>query len=218
MIVLYHCMNARSFRPLWTLEEMELPYELKLLRFPPRVHDKTFKEINPLGTVPFLIDGETRMSESAGMCEYLAVRHGPSPLAVKPEEPGFGEWLNWLHRSDATLTFPQTLVLRYRIFEPPERKLPQVADDYAQWFLARLRAVDDRVAGHDWLVADRFTAADIAVGYALMLAQSIGLSKEFQPQTAAYWERLQARPGFQRAMAAQNKAGAELGIQPAVRS
>ena len=207
MIVLYHCLSARSFRPLWTLEEMELPYELKVLRFPPRVHDKTFKEVNPLGTVPFLIDGETRMSESAGMCEYLAVRHGPSPLAVKPDEPGYGEWLNWLHRSDATLTFPQTLVLRYSRLEPKERRNPQVAEDYAKWFVARLRAVDRALETRDYLCAGRFTAADISVGYALLLAQTLGLSERFSPAVAAYWARLQDRDGFRRAKAAQAADG-----------
>ncbi len=37
MITLYHCDGARSFRPLWMLEEMGLAYELKMLPFPPRV-------------------------------------------------------------------------------------------------------------------------------------------------------------------------------------
>ena len=47
----------------------------------------------------------------------------------------------WLHRGEATLTFPQTLVLRYTRLEPKERRNPQVAEDYAKWFAARLRAV-----------------------------------------------------------------------------
>ena len=36
MIVLYHCVSARSFRALWMLEEIGLPYELRMLPFPPR--------------------------------------------------------------------------------------------------------------------------------------------------------------------------------------
>src|SRR4051794_35469867 len=57
MIILYHCHGARSFRPLWMLEEMGLPYELKMLPFPPRVLAKDYLGINPLGTIPFMIDG-----------------------------------------------------------------------------------------------------------------------------------------------------------------
>ena len=78
MITLYHCAGARSFRALWALEELGLRYELKMLPFPPRVRAPGYLAINPLGTIPFLIDGETRMTESAAICHYLAMRHGPS--------------------------------------------------------------------------------------------------------------------------------------------
>ena len=54
---------------------------------------------------------------------------------------------------------------------------------------------------------DRFTAADIAIGYALRLADNLGLSKDFGPNVAAYWQRLQARDGFKRAVAAETLAG-----------
>ena len=50
--------------------------------------------------------------------------------------------------------------------------------------------------------------------YALMLAETIGLSKDFQPQTAAYWQRLRGRDGYRRALAAQEKAAAEQGVKP----
>lgn len=213
-MILYHCLSARSFRPLWTLEEMGLAYELKLLPFPPRAFAKEYFEVNVLGTVPFLIDGDTRMTESAAICEYLAVRHGPSPLAVAPAEADYGLWLNWLHHSDATLTFPQALVLRYSRFEPPERRQPQVAEDYAKWFLGRLRMLDAHLLTHDWLAGGRFTVADIAVGYALMLAEVIGLSKEFSPQTAAYWARLKARDGYRRALAVQDEVAVQQGVKP----
>ncbi len=205
VLTLYHCADARSFRALWTLEEMELPYELRLLPFPPRWRQPDYLEENPLGTIPLLIDGGTRLTESAAIVQYLATRHGPSPLAVEPGEADYGAWLNWLHFGEATLTFPQTLVLRYRVLEPEEKRQPQVADDYARWFNGRLteglaRALDD---GREWLVAGRFTGADISVGYALLLARWLKLDGEFPASVAAYWERCQAREGFGRAKAAQ---------------
>jgi len=49
MITLYHCAAARSFRPLWMLEELGLSYELKMLPFPPRVFAKEYLALNPLG-------------------------------------------------------------------------------------------------------------------------------------------------------------------------
>jgi glutathione S-transferase len=206
MITLYHCAAARSFRPLWTLEELGLPYDLKMLPFPPRVFAREYLGINPLGTVPLLLDGDTRMTESAAIAQYLVTRYGPTPLAVGVEEPDYGAFLNGLHFGEATLTFPQTLVLRYTQLEPEERRSPQVATDYAKWFLGRLRGLEAAVAENDTVCAGRFTAADISVGYALLLAQRIGLSRDFGPGVAAYWGRLQARDGFRRAVEAENLA------------
>jgi glutathione S-transferase len=142
MITLYHCDGARSFRPLWMLEELGLAYELKMLPFPPRVFAKDYLALNPLGTIPLMIDGDTGMTESSGICHYLGIKYGPTPLMVSPDEGAYGAFLNWMYFSDATLTFPQTLVLRYSQLEPEERRNPQVATDYAKWFLGRLRAVE----------------------------------------------------------------------------
>jgi len=103
------------------------------------------------------------------------------------------------------LTFPQTLVLRYSRFEPEERRQPVVAKDYAKWFLARLRTLEERLAEEDYLCAGRFTAADVSVGYA-RLASYLDLSSRFTPAVAAYWERLQGRPAFKRALDAQKYA------------
>ena len=206
-ITLYHCAGARSFRALWALEELGLAYELKMLPFPPRVHAPEYLAINPLGTIPLLIDGETRMTESAAICHYLATRHGPSPLAVGADEPDYGAYLNWLHFGEATLTFPQAIVLRYSRFETEERRSPQVAADYSKWFLARLRAVEATAAKAETLCAGRFTMADVSVGYALRLARFSKLDGKFGPATSEYRRRLEARDGFRRALAAERAAG-----------
>ncbi|MDD0817006.1 glutathione S-transferase family protein [Curvibacter sp. HBC28] len=213
MITLHHCVSARSFRPLWMLEELGLPYTLRMLPFPPRALQRDFLADNPLGTVPLLVDGEVRMTESAAMCQYLATRMPGSPLALQPGEADYGAWLNWLHQGEATLTFPQTLVLRYAHFEPPERRQPQVAQDYARWFLARLKSLDMALQdGRECLCAGRFTAADVSVGYALMLAGHLDLLSAMSPAVQAYWQRLQARPAFVRALAAQHQAALDQGV------
>lgn len=211
-ITLYHCWSARSFRALWTLEELGLSYRLELLPFPPRALKPEYLEVNPLGTIPYLIDGATRMTESAAICQYLVTRYGPSPLAVGAEEEGYGDFLNFLHHGEATLTFPQTLVLRYTKLEPPPRRLPQAADDYARWFLARLRMITARLETRDFLAADRFTAADISVGYALMLSHYTGLADYLPPALSRYWQRLQERPGFKAARDAEDRASEDAGI------
>jgi glutathione S-transferase len=212
VITLHHCLSARSFRPLWMLEELGIEYELKVWPFPPRVHVRSFLEINPLGTVPALFDGPVRMTESAAICQYLAARFSPRAMDVAVDELDFGRYLNFVHFGEATLTFPQTLVLRYRHFEPPERRLPQVADDYARWFLARLRSLTLVLADQEYLCAKRFTAADVSVGYALLLAQHLGLDERFEPTLQRYWLQLQRRDGYRRAMESQLAAATAQGV------
>ena len=199
-IKLYHCKGARSLRPLWTLEEMGIPYELESMPFPPRFLREGYLEINPLGTVPTMVDGGLTMTESSGICQYLVDRYGPTELGLMPKDADYGLYLNWLHRSDATLTFPQTIVLRYTRLEPKERRLTQAVDDYTQWFFARLRSVEQATGEREYLCAGRFTIADICVGFALHLADSLGLREKFKPNTDAYYTRLTARPAFRRAV------------------
>jgi len=213
MITLYHCANARSFRVLWMLEELGAPYRLEMLPFPPRVLHREYLRINPQGTVPLLVDGETRMTESAAICQYLASVNAPTSLNVEREEAGYGDYLNWLHFGEASLTFPQTLVLRYTLLEPEDRRQPQAAEDYAQFFFVRLRALERLLEAQDFACAGRFTAADISIGYALLLARVLGHHERFGPAVQQYWKRLSSRAGFERAMAVQDAAAARQGIQ-----
>ena len=214
MLTLYHCADARSFRPLWTLEELGLTYQLRMLPFPPRVLARDYLAINPLGTVPTLIDDDLRMTESAAMIQYLAARHGTGKLDVPADDTRYGAYLNWLHFGETTLTFPLTLVLRYSRLEPEARRLPQAAEDYRRWFLARLRAVEAAVREQPYLCGEAFTGADISVGYALLLAQILGIDGAFEGSIRAYWDRLQARDGFRRACRVQARAAAEQGVAP----
>jgi glutathione S-transferase len=200
---LYHCRDARSLRPLWALEELGLDYELVTMPFPPRAAYPNYLAINPLGTVPTFVDGDLTMTESAGICHFLGERHAPTPLRVDPSEPAYGEYLNWLYRSDATLTFPQTIVLRYSQLEPQARRLPQAVEDYSIWYLSRLRSVEAALEGRRFLCADRFTMADIAVHYALYLGRSLGLDARYRPNCRRYLDELMQRPAFQRGMARQ---------------
>ncbi|MEQ8515418.1 MAG: glutathione S-transferase family protein, partial [Chromatocurvus sp.] len=168
------------------------------LPFPPRVFDRSFLGVNSLGTVPYFTHGDVEMTESVAICQYLAESDAAQALALPRAHPQYAAYLNWLHHADATLTFPQTIVLRYTFLEPGPGKTA-IAEDYARWFIARLRRLDAHLEANDYLVDNRFTIADIAVGYALYLGRSLRLDDRYQPQTLAYLERLLARPALQRA-------------------
>jgi glutathione S-transferase len=195
--VLHHCAGARSFRCLWAAEEAGFDLDLKMWPFPPRAFAKEFKDINPLGTIPAWEEDGHLLTESAAICQRIAMG---AALEVLPGDADYLPYLNWLHRSDATLTFPLTIMLRYTRLEPEERKLPQAVEDYKGFFLGRAKSIESALAdGRDWLVAGRFTIADICVGYAVHLASGFGLVAELGPQTQAWYERLKARDGFTRA-------------------
>lgn len=195
---LWHCAGARSLRPLWALEEMEMDYEVEILPFPPRIFQREYLGTNSLGTVPYFEDGQVTMTESAAICQYLVDRYKRYDFGLEPDHPEYGDYLNWLHHSDATLTFPQTISMRYYVLEPtPEKQ--EVADDYAKWYISRLRRLDAHLENHEFLVDNRFTIADIAIGYALFLGRALKFHDRYKPQTLEYLERLEARPGFKRA-------------------
>ena len=210
---LWHCYNSRSLRVLWALEEMgwkiRVDFEVETISFPPRVFQKEFLGVNPLGTVPYFVDGAgagdadgaVAMTESTAICLYLVERYGKRDFGLAADHSEYPDYLNWLFQSDATLTFPTAIALRYSAMEPPERRQPQVVQDYAKWFLGRLRGLDAHMEARDYLVDGRFTIADIAVGYALHLGEVVGLAEHYTPQVAAYLDRLRDRAAFKRAQA-----------------
>ena len=197
--ILHHCEGARSFRCLWAAEEAGFALDLKMWPFPPRWLAKEFKDVNPLGTIPAWEEDGHLLTESAAICQRIAQG---TPLEIRAEERDYLPYLNWLHRSDATLTFPLTIVLRYTRLEPKERRLPQAVEDYKGFFLGRAKSIEEALSdGRAWLVGDRFTVADICVGYAVHLSASFGYDSELGPLTQSWYARLKDRPGFKSARA-----------------
>lgn len=211
MSTLYHCAGSRGLRVLWTLEEMGLDCQLVMLPFPPRLRAKEFLDVNPLGTVPAFVEGEAVLTESSAISQYLVTRYGPSDLAVRVDEPDYALFLDYLHHADATLTFPQTVFLRFTRMER-ERGLEAAGIAYAEWFGGRLVKLDRRLSQREYLCAERFTVADIAITYALFLATMAGLSHYLTSTLQSYLERMTSRPAFQRARQRECLAALEQGI------
>lgn len=200
--VLYTCAGSRGLRATWAAMEAGVDIDLKLLPFPPRFAAPEYLEENPLGTVPLLVHGESRMTESCAIAHYLAVIGGAVALIVQPGEEDYAEYLDFTYHADATLTFPQTVFLRFARFEA-DKGMGDAGHAYAKWFGKRLIKAEQRLAEREYLCGDRFTVADICVGYALFLAKRIGLEGYVPPLLMDYLERLCAREGFQRALTAE---------------
>lgn len=202
--ILYHCPDARSLRCLWAVEEAGIDVDLRLLKFPPRAFEPDYRAVNPLMTIPGWIEDGRVMTESAAICERIAEG---TPLEVRRDEGDYWDWRNWLHRSDATLTFPLAIMIRYTRVEPEERRLAQTVDDYKAFFGGRARSIEAALGdGREWLVAGRFTIADIVIGYAAFLATTLGADDVLGNATKAWLDRCMAREGFRSARARQKAA------------
>ena len=200
MMTVYSAPDTRAIRVIWVLEEIGAKAEIKSMPYPPRRHAPDYFAVNPTGLVPLLIDGEVRLSESMAICDYLAAKHG-SPLVVPPADPERPQFLQWLWYGESTLMTPMS---RLNIVRQVERKGPEVDAILARardHVAERLKMLEQRLEGRDFLAAGRLTLADISVSYPLHLVGLLGLDDLLGPRSAAYRERLRARPAYQRAIA-----------------
>ena len=205
MVTVYSAPNTRAIRVIWVLEEIGAKAEIKSMPYPPRKHAPDYFAVNPTGMVPLLIDGEVRLRESMAICDYLATKHG-SPLVVPPNDPERPQFLQWLWYGESTLMTPLS---RLNIVRQVERQFERKGGPEVDAIIAgardhvaeRLKMLEQRLEGRDFLAAGRLTLADISVSYPLHLIGMLGVDNLLGPRSVAYHERLRARPAYQRAIA-----------------
>lgn len=205
MVTVYSAPNTRAIRVIWVLEEIGAKAEIKSMPYPPRQHAPDYFAVNPTGMVPLLIDGEVRLGESMAICDYLATKHG-SPLVVPPNDPERPQYLHWLWYGESTLMTPLS---RLNIVRQVERQFERKGVPEVDALIAgardhvaeRLKMLEQRLEGRDFLVAGRLTLADISVSYPLHLVGMLGVDQLLGPRSVAYRERLCARPAHRRAIA-----------------
>ena len=194
--------EGRGYRVVWLLEEMGLPYRLRGVDLLAGVeNDPEFLAINPGGFIPALQDGEVVMVESIAIMEYLMARYGPTKLAPAPEDPAFPAYQQFLHLGEAGLAASIYFVNGARNIAPADQRDNWSARQALSVYTTRLRLVTAQLARSPYLAGEAFTAADISVTYALLLAQRTG-SAALGEVEQAYVDRTTARDGYRRAMAA----------------
>jgi glutathione S-transferase len=201
MIRVFHAPRSRSTRVLWMAEELGVPYEIEPVSFgEPR--PAAFLAANPAGTLPAMVDGATTITESVAILQYLGDRYGPTDLVVKPDEPSYPDYLQFLILGEAGLGAPLNAVIGTKFFGPEEVQGNWTVNMVIEGFLRRMKLVDRQLEGHAFMAGDRFTAADISVGYVVGLAAHfLGLADRMTPRALDYHKRLAERPAFQRATA-----------------
>ncbi len=193
--------DSRAVRIVWLCEELGLPYEIEMYKLgDPRMRAPEYLQISPMGRVPALEDGDVLLTESGAIVEYILARHGGGRMVPDTASADFPVYLQWLHYAEGMLMPPVNTIVVETILLPPERK-NQVNVDRATKLLGRmLGAVDQHVAGREFL-AGGFSGADIMTGHACTVAARLGADISDKPYVAAYIERLNQRPALQKARA-----------------
>src|SRR5579863_10200454 len=194
--------EGRGFRVIWLLEEMGLPYRLRPVDLQAGADkDPEFIAINPGGFIPAMQDGDVTMVESIAIMEYLMARHGPTPLAPEPSDPTFPDYKQFLLLGEAGLATAIYYVFGALHIAPADQRQNWTAGQALRGFESRLRLVTRQLARFPYMAGEDFTAADISVAYAFMLARRGGCATLGKAEEA-YMTRLTERSAFQRALEA----------------
>ena len=199
MLKVYHSQGARSLRVLWLCEEMDVPYQTAEASF--FKPSDEFKAVNPLRTVPAMVDGDVRMIESVAMMIYIMAKYGPTDLEVKPDERGYGDYLQFLMFGEAGVAAYGNPLVATRFMAPEDQKQNWTAGYLKNAILKRLEFVGERLGGNPFVAADRFTAADISVAYIVTGAKFAGIDEDIPASVKSYVAELHKRPAYQRAAA-----------------
>ncbi len=192
-LVFYTNPQSRGRIVRWMLEEIGQPYRTEVLDYGTTMKAPAYLAINPMGKVPALRHGDVVVTEAAAICAYLADAFPQAGLAPPPGDRLRGPYYRWLFFAAG----PVEAAVSNKAFGfvvPPER---EGNIGYGS-FERVMNALEQAVSRADYLVGDKFTAADVYVGSQI----GFGLMfKTVEPRPAfqQYWQRISARPAYARA-------------------
>ena len=217
MITVHHLENSRSQRVLWLLEELGTPYTVKRYARDPKtmLAPAELRRVHPLGKSPVIDDDGTVVAESGAIVEYLVEAHGGGRLKPPPGTPEARRYIYWLHFAEGSLMPPLLVALIFAkvrsakvpFFVKPILKgiAAQVHKAYIDPNVTSLLAfMEAELAQREWFAGDEFSAADVQMSYPLEAAAAgrAGFTAQSHPKLHAWLMRCQARPAYQRALAA----------------
>lgn len=196
MIKLYHSSGTRGFRVIWLCEELGVDYDVQKVDFSKEYRlSSEWLQINPLGKVPSLEDGELLMSESCAMMQYILDRYGNGrlqPLAGTIEHAYF---LQWLWFSEATFSRPVGEIVNHSREFPGELGIPDVVKEMQSRIFKCILALDKALEEKPFILGKEFSAADISLGYTLLIAQD-RIGESLPQRVFDYWDSISSRKAF----------------------
>jgi glutathione S-transferase len=200
-LIFYYAPHSRAGTVAWMLEELGAPHKLEILNLHKGEHKSpAFLAINPMGKVPTIKHRGTVVTESAAICCYLADEFSQAGLAPAIGDPARGAYLRWLFFTPSCVE----PVMTDRAFDRPPVSPSTVG--YGD-FDTVMSVLADAVSQGDYLLGERFTAADVIVGSAVRYGMMFNVFPK-KPEFEAYLSRLTARPALQRSMARDQELAA----------
>ena len=220
MITLHHLETSRSQRILWLLEELQLPYELKVYQRDKatRLAPPELKKIHPLGKSPVITDHGEVLAESGAIIEYLVETYGAQAsgelahLQPAPGTPAHRQCRFWMHYAEGSLM--NWLVMKLVFGSIPAQPMPFFVRPVARAICkgVQQRLIDPNLANalafieahlgqHPWFAGPDLTMADFQMSFAVEALLSRASKGRSSPHLQAYLERMRARPAWQRALA-----------------
>ncbi len=212
MYQLYYAPSNASITPHILLEEMGLPFELKLVdRASNAQKSPEYLRLNPNGLIPVLIDGDLKLYETAAICLHLTDTHpdlGFAPAVGTNERAEFYKWLMWLTNTLQPAMIMYFYTDRYTISTDPI-VIAQIKAKTQERIGAMLKQLDDHLAKNcsPWMMGERFSVLDI---YAFMLGRWTRVFEGPPPATqpardgiawpalSSFMHRMLERPAVQR--------------------
>jgi glutathione S-transferase len=192
-LVFYTNPQSRGRVVRWMLEEVAQPYRTELLDYATTMKAPAYLAVNPMGKVPALRHGDTVVTEAAAICAYLADAFPEAGLAPPPGDRLRGSYYRWLFFAAGPVeAAASNKVLGFVV--PAERERMIGYGTYA----AVIDALEGAVSQGDYIVGDRFTAADVYVGSHIGFGLQFG-TIEKRPAFERYVARIKARPASSRA-------------------
>jgi glutathione S-transferase len=192
-LVFYTNPMSRGRIARWMLEEVGEPYRTELLDYGTTMKAAEYLSINPMGKVPAIRHGDIIVTEGAAICAYLADAFPQAGLAPPIGDRLRGPYYRWLFF--AAGPFEAAVTNKSFGFEVPQDRERMVG--YGS-FAAVMNALEGAVRERDYLVGDKFTAADVYVGSQIGFGLMFG-SIEKRPAFERYWQRISGRPAALRA-------------------
>ena len=185
--------KTRTFRVLWTLEELGQAYSHE--PHPPRSDE--VRELNPAGKIPVLLDGDAVLTDSVAITSYLADRHGA--LTFKAGTPLRAQLDAELYTLVETFDAILWANSQHKFILPEDKRLPSLRPTL-EWQLSNAQlALAERLGAGPFLMGETFTIADILAGHCGNWATSARFPIE--PEFRTYLERLRAREAHRKVMA-----------------